>query len=558
MIKRFLFLCLMLFSHLSASAGITDLKLSTAQIFDVQWYVSGGTLYASGFNYIYASVNYSTQTTSAARWTAAQTQDAGSNGRYIGFFNSTTNPGTYGMAVFNSDGTVYKIINNTGSFRALANGAIFYNGNGMWGTLITTGQGYSLGQSGSWAVTQDYPTNTQLQAYVPPSSTPLAAGQTAGPPPPAPTAIYMNNATVKITRAIPTTSNSPAGEGPNNAFDNNTSTKYLNFDKKNAGVTVQLNTGRAVTGFTITTANDFSGRDPTSYKLYGSNDGSTWTLIKQDALTLSNNRFTTSSVVDVNNTTPYAYYFMLFPTTKAGDGCGLDCDSMQIAELTYYYDANSTATSTATSSTIVDPVTASANTLCCGGSAASFNANTTNTTKVQAFVNRTTADSQVHIEQIGTQNVVEINQSGTRNNYVEYYGNGLSNTIDIVQAGNALTQANYIDLRVVGNFNSVNLQQTSTGGVKGIFADVSGNNNSLLVQQKDNGSHYAEITLSGGNKNVDVLQQGSASHMAKINLSGNPTDLSLTQSGSTQNYYSITHNCTTAGGCAKITVTQGQ
>jgi hypothetical protein len=78
------------------------------------------------------------------------------------------------------------------------------------------------------------------------------------------------------------------------------------------------------------------------------------------------------------------------------------------------------------------------------------------------------------------------------------------------------------------------------------------------VQQKDSGSHYAEVTLSGGNKNVDILQQGSAGHMAKVNLSGTPTDLSLTQSGSTQNYYSITHNCTTVGGCAKITVTQGQ
>ncbi len=557
--KKILFALMLLCSN--AFAGITDLKLSTAQIFDVQWYVSGGTLYASGFNYIYASVNYSTQTTSAARWTAAQTADAGANGRYIGFFNSTTNPGTYGMAVFNSDGSTYKIINNTGSFRALANGAIFYNGNGMWGTLITTGQGYSLGQSGSWAVTQDYPTNTQLQAYTPPSSTPLAAGQTAapaGPPPPAPTAIYMNNATVKITRAIPTTNNSPAGEGPNNAFDNNVGTKYLNFDKKNAGVTVQLNSGRVVTGFTVTTANDFSGRDPTSYKLYGSNDGSTWTLIKQDSLSLSESRYTTSAVISTGNTTAYAYYFMLFPTTKAGDGCGLNCDSMQIAELTYYYDANSTTTSTATSSTIVDPVTASANTLCCGGSAASFSANTTNSAKVQAFVNRTTADSQVYIEQIGTQNTVTVNQSGTKNNYVEYYGNGLSNTVNITQSGNISTQANYVDLRVVGNFNSVNLQQTSTGGTKGTFADVSGNSNTLLVQQKDSGNHYAEITLSGGNKNVDVLQQGSASHMARINLSGNPTDLSLTQSGSTQQYYSITHNCTTAGGCAKITVTQGQ
>jgi hypothetical protein len=82
-----------------------------------------------------------------------------------------------------------------------------------------------------------------------------------GPPPPAPTAIYMDNSTVKIIRAIPTTNNSPNGEGPNNAFDNNSSTKYLNFDKKNAGVTVKLNIGKVITGFTLTTANDFPGRD---------------------------------------------------------------------------------------------------------------------------------------------------------------------------------------------------------------------------------------------------------------------------------------------------------
>ena len=81
-----IFLALLLLCS-NAFAAITDLKLSTAQIFDVQWYISGGRLYASGFNYIYSSVNYSTQTTSAARWTAAQTTDAGSNGRYIGFYN---------------------------------------------------------------------------------------------------------------------------------------------------------------------------------------------------------------------------------------------------------------------------------------------------------------------------------------------------------------------------------------------------------------------------------------------------------------------------------------
>lgn len=376
--KKLLFAFLFLCS--SAYAAITDLKVSTAQIFDVQWSISGNTLNASGFNYIFASVNYATQTNSAARWTAAQTADAGSNGRYIGFFNSTTHPGTYGMAVFNADGTRYKIINNTGSFRALANGAIFYNGNGMWGTLITTSQGYSLGQSGSWTVTASFPTNAQLQAYVPPSSEPLAAGQTAAPAAPS---------------------------------------------------------------------------------------------------------------------------------------------------------------------------------LCCGGSAASFNADAANTTKVQTFVARTTNDSQVHIEQIGVGNRITVNQTGTKNNYTKYNSNGSNNTVSVTQSGNGSTLVNYIDAIVVGSNNNINLQQSSTGGGKGIFAAVNNNSNTLIIQQKDNGNHYADVTLSGGSKNVDITQQGSAAQMAKITLSGNPTDLSLTQSGATQNFYSINFNCATVGGCAKITVRQG-
>jgi hypothetical protein len=190
---------MVLFSHVSVSAGVTDLKLSTAQIFDVQWNISGGKLNTSGFNYIFSSINYATQTTQAARWTQAQTQDAGANGRYISFFHSTTNPGTYGMAVYNSDGSIYKLINNTGSFRTLADGAIFYNGNGMWGTLITTKQGFNYGQSASFTLTQEYPTNQQLEAYVPDSTTPLAAGETAAassppPPPPPPTPVYRSSA----------------------------------------------------------------------------------------------------------------------------------------------------------------------------------------------------------------------------------------------------------------------------------------------------------------------------------------------------------------------------
>jgi hypothetical protein len=213
------------------------------------------------------------------------------------------------------------------------------------------------------------------------------------------------------------------------------------------------------------------------------------------------------------------------------------------------------STSLATTSTFFAPP---APVLCCGGSSASFNANPVNVAKVQAFTNRATGDSQVSIAQIGNSNTVTVNQTGTNQNYVEYNGNGSSNTVSITQSGNSSTQANYVELSVNGDSNTVTLNQQSTGGGKGIFATVNDNNNSLIVRQKDAGSHYAEVTLSGGNKTVDILQQGSANHMAKVDLSGNPTSLNLTQQGSTQQFYSIQHTCATAGGCAAITVTQGQ
>lgn len=597
---KHIFLALLLLCS-NAFAAITDLKLSTAQIFDVQWYVSGGRLYASSFNYIYASVNYATQTTSAARWTAAQTSDASANGRYIGFFNSTTNPGTYGMAVFNSDGSTYKIINNTGSFRALADGAIFYNGNGMWGTLITTGQGYSLGQSGNWAVTQEYPTNSQLQAYTPPSSTPLAAGQTAapaGPPPPSWQMIRTNSNPVVVSNIYPTSNNSPAGEGAANAFDGNTSTKYLNFDKKNAGVTVRLSQGRVVQKFTVTTANDFSGRDPTSYKLYGSNDGVNWTLIKQDTLSLSETRFWTSPEIQTGNTTAYVYYFMLFPTTKAGEGCGLDCNSMQIAEITYYYDANDGVTSTdqAAGSTPSNPGTA--------GSVCSdcFSSNITATQQAlldaaRARRNAIGLGNRIDLYSDGSGNSVTIEQVGNYNRIQGLGGAGtnahvagFSTSVNIRQ-GDTLSGRNLIELYVQGNGNNVTISQarnTTNGSQDGlesgghiarlsVAGDVgtyivrqgndggansghflnytmSGSGGTHRVTQSNNGEKLAFISISGNSNNETVTQSGTGSHFLDLTMTGNNNNANITQTGSGS--HKATINLANVGGASSLTLVQ--
>lgn len=207
--------------------------------------------------------------------------------------------------------------------------------------------------------------------------------------------------------------------------------------------------------------------------------------------------------------------------------------------------------------------TPTAPTLCCGGSAAQFNADAGKVARVASFMSRTTADSQVYIEQIGNLNTITVEQAGSKNNSAAYIGNGSFNTVNILQVSQNSSQTNYTEIGVSGNNNEVGIKQRTTSGetasfTKGVFANIAGNNNGLIVDQRNTGNHYLEVDLTGGNKHVDVTQTGSATQMARIVLSGSPVDLSLTQGGSTQNFYSINFNCATAGGCAKISVTQGQ
>lgn len=196
--------------------------------------------------------------------------------------------------------------------------------------------------------------------------------------------------------------------------------------------------------------------------------------------------------------------------------------------------------------------------LCCGGSSSAFTNTPANTAKVTAYKNRTTSDAQVYIEQLGNSNTITVTQTGTKNNYADYHSNGSSNTVTITQSSTVPTAVNYTELRIVGNTNTATITQQSTGGEKSAFVTINDSNNSVLLTQKDSGSHYAEVTLAGGNKNVDILQQGNGNHQAKVGLTGLPVDLSLSQTGSTQQSYSINFNCATAGGCPKISVTQGQ
>ena len=132
----------------------------------------------------------------------------------------------------------------------------------------------------------------------------------------------------------------PAGETPELAIDNDTSTKFLHF-KGNAeptGLQITPLTGPTiVTGVAFTTANDAAERDPASFELYGSNAGidGPYTLIASgDIVDFTQAtawpRFTKNeTVIAFENTVAYAHYQVLFPAVRDPD----NANSMQIAEV---------------------------------------------------------------------------------------------------------------------------------------------------------------------------------------------------------------------------------
>ena len=132
----------------------------------------------------------------------------------------------------------------------------------------------------------------------------------------------------------------PANENPANAIDNNTGTKYLNFGTTGNGggsgtggptglvVTPSYLDPTLVNGLSLTSANDWSQRDPASYELYGSNDGINFELIASGAVPAFSGRFT-GQVFAFDNDVPYYQYALSFPTIVDPS----TANSMQIAEI---------------------------------------------------------------------------------------------------------------------------------------------------------------------------------------------------------------------------------
>jgi hypothetical protein len=101
--------------------------------------------------------------------------------------------------------------------------------------------------------------------------------------------------------------NAPA-EGSAQAFDDNSSTKWV-ASAPQAFLQYQFASGKqyAVSMYTLTSANDAPGRDPRDWTLKASNDGTNWLTLDTRTGGEFPWRFHTK-VYSANNVTPYAYY----------------------------------------------------------------------------------------------------------------------------------------------------------------------------------------------------------------------------------------------------------
>jgi hypothetical protein len=374
-------------------------------------------------------------------------------------------------------------------------------------------------------------------------------------------------------------------------------TKYLNFDKQNAGVTVKLTQGRVVQKFTLTTANDSPERDPASYKLYGSNDGVNWTLIKEGPLSLSDGRYAVSGEIAVANTNAYVYYFMLFPSVKNNSG-----NSVQISEVTYYYDLNDgvTSTDTGTGGTPSNPGQAGSVCADCAPSWPSTSDITVGQTaqknSAKSRVSNVALGNTIYIDQkIGSSsNAVTIEQTGNYNkisglggtdyaiingdnntinikqgdtlgkNLIEFSVTGNTNNITLWQARNPSTGlqdgnesgGHYIGLNINGSTNTLSLKQANDGGTtSGHFAyvDVTGNGNNGTLTQSNNSEKTFFGIVNGSNNMFNVTQQGSVSYF-DLGLNGNGHSVTANQKDAGS--HKATINLTNAGGASNVNLVQ--
>ncbi|MDB6069328.1 MAG: hypothetical protein JWL81_499 [Verrucomicrobiales bacterium] len=139
----------------------------------------------------------------------------------------------------------------------------------------------------------------------------------------------------------------PVGERPVEAIDGikTGGSKHLNFGREGAGLIITPTSGSSIlTGIELTTANDVSARDPSAYKILGTNDlivslensagtAENWTLITTGTMALPEARNTDGGIYSFANSLAFTSYKVIFTDNKGPDG---SANSIQFSEIQLY------------------------------------------------------------------------------------------------------------------------------------------------------------------------------------------------------------------------------
>ena len=131
---------------------------------------------------------------------------------------------------------------------------------------------------------------------------------------------------ITITAVTASPGTSPTGEDVSKLVDGSTGTKYLNMTGPGSGFTITLSQPAAFNSLLLATRtnDDISQWDPKTWEVYGSNGTSAafadsaatnWVKLGDGDTGLADARGSTS-VLSFANATPYAFYKVVFPTTK--------------------------------------------------------------------------------------------------------------------------------------------------------------------------------------------------------------------------------------------------
>ena len=182
---------------------------------------------------------------------------------------------------------------------------------------------------------------------------------------------------------------------------------------------------------------------------------------------------------------------------------------------------------------------------------------------VSLTINQLGYGNEVQFSFAHANNVFNLTQHGTGNyiGWVSYWGSGKSWGGDVDGSDNTETVLQYdgatYGRHIWGDDNTVDVYQH---GNHTFNLDIHADDTNVELWQEGTGSHYAHSYFYGSadGSDVDLTQKDGANHNAQIRLQGTqPTTLNLLQQGGTNQSYTLTQTCYTAGGCT-VNVTQGQ